>query len=66
MHHVGQEHRKTRQEEDADRCWRVGTEGTVIKVEDLVLLSLHHVSMGSWQPQLKLRQQPHPFRMVGH
>ncbi|ESK97692.1 hypothetical protein Moror_17399 [Moniliophthora roreri MCA 2997] len=42
-------------EEDADQSWRVGGPGTpYIKLEDLVLVSMHHVSMGSWQPQLRL------------
>ncbi|KAF9223058.1 hypothetical protein BS17DRAFT_150953 [Gyrodon lividus] len=36
----------------SDRKWRVGP--LDIKVEDLILVSLHHVSQGSWQPQLRL------------
>lgn len=38
---------------DADRRWRVGRKH--IKMEELILVSLHHVSKGSWQPQLRLR-----------
>ncbi|KAL4072962.1 hypothetical protein V8B97DRAFT_1869837 [Scleroderma yunnanense] len=40
-------------EADADRRWRVGKK--YLKMEDLMLVSLHHVSKGSWQPQLRLR-----------
>jgi len=48
-------------EEDADERWRVGnnTGHGQIKLDDLILVSLHHVSMGSWQPQLKLRRSLH-------
>ncbi|KAF8449094.1 hypothetical protein L210DRAFT_3523883 [Boletus edulis BED1] len=42
-------------EADSDRRWKVG-ERQHIRVEDLVLVSLHHVSKGSWQPQLRLRR----------
>lgn len=41
-------------EADSDRRWRVGRKH--IKLEDLILVSLHHVSKGSWQPQLRLRR----------
>lgn len=41
-------------ETNADRRWKVGPKH--IKVEDLMLVSLHHVSKGSWQPQLRLRR----------
>lgn len=41
-------------ETNADRRWKVGPKH--IKVEDLILVSLHHVSKGSWQPQLRLRR----------
>ncbi|EEB97984.1 hypothetical protein MPER_02592 [Moniliophthora perniciosa FA553] len=42
-------------EEDTDRSWRVGgPETPYIKLEDLVLVSMHNVYMGSWQPQLRL------------
>ncbi|KAL1747923.1 hypothetical protein HDZ31DRAFT_71930 [Schizophyllum fasciatum] len=36
------------------RAWRVGG-GSGIALEDLVLVSAHHVSRGSWQPHLRLR-----------
>ncbi|OJA19772.1 hypothetical protein AZE42_03987 [Rhizopogon vesiculosus] len=42
-----------RMEMEGDRSWRVGTR--YIRVEDLMLVSLHHISKGSWQPQLRLR-----------
>ncbi|KAG2070213.1 hypothetical protein BDR04DRAFT_1155820 [Suillus decipiens] len=42
-----------RMEMEADRRWRVGTR--YIRMEDLILVSLHHISKGSWQPQLRLR-----------
>jgi len=48
-----QEKEKERMEMEADRRWRVGTR--YIKMEDLILVSLHHISKGSWQPQLRLR-----------
>lgn len=48
-----EEKEKERMEVEADRRWRVGTR--YIKVEDLILVSLHHISKGSWQPQLRLR-----------
>ncbi|KAF9245291.1 hypothetical protein BU15DRAFT_41057, partial [Melanogaster broomeanus] len=41
-------------EDDADKKWRVGSRH--IKVEDLILVSLHHVSKGSWQPQYRMRR----------
>lgn len=47
------EKEKERMEMEADRRWRVGTR--YIKMEDLILVSLHHISKGSWQPQLRLR-----------
>jgi hypothetical protein len=40
-------------EMEADRRWRVGTRH--IRMEDLILVSLHNISKGSWQPQLRLR-----------
>ncbi|KAF7308695.1 hypothetical protein HMN09_00719000 [Mycena chlorophos] len=43
-------------EDDADPRWRVGPGSNHIKLEDLVLVSIHHVSMGSWQPHLRLRR----------
>ncbi|KAF9531752.1 hypothetical protein CPB83DRAFT_750420, partial [Crepidotus variabilis] len=41
-------------EDEADQSWRVGDAPNDIKLEDLVLVSIHHVSLGSWQPQLRL------------
>ncbi|KDR80567.1 hypothetical protein GALMADRAFT_222164 [Galerina marginata CBS 339.88] len=41
-------------EEDADQRWRIGDGPDDIKLEDLVLVSIHHVSLGSWQPHLRL------------
>ncbi|KAF8845189.1 hypothetical protein BDN67DRAFT_962135 [Paxillus ammoniavirescens] len=41
-------------EDDADAKWKIGS--SHIKVEDLILVSLHHVSKGSWQPQFRMRQ----------
>ncbi|KAN0088540.1 hypothetical protein V8E55_005597 [Tylopilus felleus] len=43
-------------EAESDKRWKVGN--CHIKVEDLILVSLHHVSKGSWQPQLRLRLPP--------
>ncbi|KAG2122111.1 hypothetical protein DEU56DRAFT_917912 [Suillus clintonianus] len=48
-----EEKEKERMEMEADRRWRVGTRH--IRMEDLILVSLHHISKGSWQPQLRLR-----------
>ena len=41
-----------RQEDDADPRWRVGAEH--IKQEDLMLVGLQRVSMGSWQAHFRL------------
>jgi len=42
-------------EEDTNALrFRVGTQPCDVKLEDLILVSLHHVSQGSWQPQLRL------------
>jgi len=38
----------------AERSWKVGTQH--IGVEDLILVSLHNVSKGSWQPHFRLRR----------
>lgn len=43
-------------EDDADARWRVGPGHEHVKLEDLILVSIHHVSMGSWQPHLRLRR----------
>lgn len=48
-----EEKEKERMDLEADRRWRVGTR--YIRMEDLILVSLHHISKGSWQPQLRLR-----------
>jgi len=45
-------------EEGSDERWRIGDGPGDIKVEDLLLVSIHHVSLGSWQPQLRLRRAP--------
>ncbi|KAG2122112.1 hypothetical protein DEU56DRAFT_78395 [Suillus clintonianus] len=42
-------------EAGADPMWRISPRR--IKFEDLILVSLDHVSQGSWQPQLRLRRQ---------
>lgn len=47
-------------EDDSDPSWKVGTGANHIKLEDLVLISIHHVSLGSWQPQLRLNRQLSP------
>ncbi|KAG0709198.1 hypothetical protein DFH29DRAFT_993362 [Suillus ampliporus] len=47
------EKEKERMEMEVDRQWRVGTR--YIRMADLILVSLHHISRGSWQPQLRLR-----------
>ncbi|KIM44530.1 hypothetical protein M413DRAFT_355641 [Hebeloma cylindrosporum] len=46
-------------EDTSDPRWRIGNGSYDIKFEDLVLVSIHHVSLGSWQPQLRLA---HPLR----
>ncbi|KIK48173.1 hypothetical protein CY34DRAFT_733266 [Suillus luteus UH-Slu-Lm8-n1] len=35
--------------------WRISADG--VKFEDIILVSLNHVSQGSWQPQLRLRRR---------
>ncbi|KAG1869527.1 hypothetical protein F4604DRAFT_1773768 [Suillus subluteus] len=50
---VSAEKVKERMEMEADRRWKVGARH--IRVEDLILVSLHHISKGGWQPQLRLR-----------
>ncbi|PBK62334.1 hypothetical protein ARMSODRAFT_863620, partial [Armillaria solidipes] len=44
--------------DDSSPDWRVGTQPNTIRVEVLVLVlvSLHQVSLGSWQPHLRLRR----------
>ncbi|KAL0570207.1 hypothetical protein V5O48_011763 [Marasmius crinis-equi] len=48
------ERQSQRIEDDSNERWRVGTSPGTTRLEDLVLVSLHHVSMGSWQPQLRM------------
>ena len=43
-------------EEGFDVRWRIGEGPNDIKLEDLMLVSIHHVSLGSWQPHLRLRR----------
>ncbi|KAF6761573.1 hypothetical protein DFP72DRAFT_625442 [Ephemerocybe angulata] len=43
-------------EEHAQRRWKVGNRPHELKLDDLVLVSLHHVSLGSWQPHIRLRR----------
>ncbi|KAF8436562.1 hypothetical protein L210DRAFT_3407060 [Boletus edulis BED1] len=38
----------------SDNQWRIGP--VDIRADDIVLVSLHHVSQGSWQPHLRLRR----------
>lgn len=47
-------------EDGSDERWRIGDRPGDIKVEDLMLVSIHHVSLGSWQPQLRLRRPQGP------
>ena len=47
-------------EDGSDEKWRIGDRHGDIKVEDLMLVSIHHVSLGSWQPHLRLRR-PRPI-----
>lgn len=42
-------------EAQSDPMWRISPRH--ITFEDLTLVSLNHVSQGSWQPQLRLRRQ---------
>lgn len=53
------------QEEDADPRWRIGDGPNDVKLDDLVLVSIHHVSLGSWQPQLRL-MRPRASPAQGH
>jgi hypothetical protein len=40
---------------DGDLRWKIGNQPGEVQFSDLVLVSLHHVSMDSWQPHLRLR-----------
>ncbi|KAG0702219.1 hypothetical protein DFH29DRAFT_805273, partial [Suillus ampliporus] len=48
---LGQKHANTPCE-PPNSAWRIGPNG--IRIEHLVLVSLHRVSQGSWQPKLSL------------
>ena len=39
-------------EDPSDERWRIGTHG--IRLDDLILVGLQHVSMGSWQAHFRL------------
>ena len=43
-------------EDGSDEKWRIGDRLGDIKVEDLIVVSIHNVSLRSWQPQLRLRR----------
>ncbi|GLB41720.1 hypothetical protein LshimejAT787_1003200 [Lyophyllum shimeji] len=43
-------------DDDVDPRWKLGARQNEIKLDDLILVSMHHVSMGSWQPHLRLRR----------
>ncbi|KAJ3571906.1 hypothetical protein NP233_g3436 [Leucocoprinus birnbaumii] len=52
-----EERQHSRLEDDADPRWQVGLNGKgVITLDDIVLVSMYHVSLGSWQPQLRLKR----------
>ena len=54
-----QERQYSRLEDVTDLRWQVGSNGNgLITLDDIVLVSIHHVSLGSWQPHLRLK---HPF-----
>lgn len=48
-----QEMQNRRMEEEAEVRWRVGRGH--IDLDDLILVGLQHVSMGSWQAHVRLR-----------
>jgi len=60
---VAQEHKGHPVDEENQR-WKVGDAHGLIRFEDLVLVSLHHVSMGGWQPHLRLRTSVTPSHPV--
>ena len=51
-------------ESGSDERWRIGDRPGDIKLEDLMLVSVHHVSLGSWQPQLRLRRPQSIFSIL--
>jgi len=56
-----QERQYSRLEDVADLRWQVGSTGSgLITLDDIVLVSIHHVSLGSWQPHLRLK---HSFNL---
>ncbi|KAI1793577.1 hypothetical protein LXA43DRAFT_885417 [Ganoderma leucocontextum] len=44
-------------DDPSEAKWRVGTRD--IRLENLILVGLQHVSMGSWQAHVRLVQRPH-------
>ena len=51
-------------EEEADPRWRVGPHH--ITIDDLDIVGLQHVSMGSWQVHLRVRsRQPEVYQARG-
>ena len=50
-----QEHKDNEPDPHSDRRFAVGPGR--ITVEDLMLVSMHHVSMGSWQAHLRLLRE---------
>ncbi|RDX48257.1 hypothetical protein OH76DRAFT_1352884 [Lentinus brumalis] len=52
IHRFIQEMESQSQEDAGEAKWRVGSRG--IKLEDLMLVGLQHVSMGSWQAHVRL------------
>ncbi|TFK18976.1 hypothetical protein FA15DRAFT_231117 [Coprinopsis marcescibilis] len=46
-------------EDGADARWKIGVRHHEVRLEDIVLVSVHHVSLGSWQPQFRLRRPKH-------
>lgn len=40
-------------DDEFTQLWRVGP--GYISLEDIIIFSLHHVAMESWQPQLRLK-----------
>jgi len=54
VHRFINEVQNTAMEEDADPQWKVGRNH--IALDDLILVGLQHVSMGSWQAHLRVRR----------
>lgn len=52
-----EERQHSRLEDITDSRWQVGLNGKgLITLDDIVLVSIHHVSLGSWQPHLRLKR----------